>query len=444
MELASDFSARGKTSAAAVRDYLYQALSGNTSLGAIRTLWLARYLRECAVDCGMAANLDTVLTRQLASRLSEFVNDLRIRLSVESNRRGSTLDDWWDDIRALLPGDVSRLTEGSASWAIAISHFLLHPYSHKWVTITQALAVSSHRALSSGALKDVRLPAAIGSKERVMEAASATARSLSASYGAYYGAMYEVGCMLSAQMTRLGNPVAAYKIRVAASMWDIRAKAAATTRLHTDDPTAHSAGTIYGRTGVYHLTTAPYPAYTRWRELLHAGRIVSMEARRVFPHHLDGPVELAFFGRRDPLFPMGAQSRSRLFRYSCCPAKLAEDIRDSLSHIRADTEETLLRYEAEEAAVDMSMPAHIMAAPSGNVYTLTAVRPPPDDYWTMLAGLDALDAIDTEDVMLTLPQETQDEITSQRFDTPGAVRTAVLSAAGSAQAARDASRDAVV
>jgi len=446
MQLASDFSARGRTSAAAVRDYLYQCLSGNTQLSAVRTLWMTRYLRETAVACAMSAHLDTVLTRQLASRLSDFITDMRVRLAVESNRRGATLDEWWDDIRALLPGELSSLSEGSASWSIAIAHFLLHPYSSKWAGLTHALGSASHAAMASGVLQTVRLPARIGSPMRVYEAAAATARALGASYGAYYSSMYEVGCILAAQMKRMGNSVAAYKLRVAAGMWDIRAKVASSVELHTDDGTATEAGTIPCATGPYHLTTAPYPAYTRWRELLHTGRIVSMAARREYPHHLDGPVERAFLGKREALFPMGAQANARLFRYTTKPARLAEDISETLTHILHDVTAVVARYEHEEAAVDIAWgePTVLESAVPREHFSLTAMRPPADDYWTCIAGLEQEDAIDTEDLLLSLPQEVQDMVMARSYTSALEAREYVVECSLAATAARDAGRDVVV
>jgi len=444
LQLASDHSARGKTSAAAVRDYLYQALAGNSSLGAVRTLWLARYLKESADSCGLGGQLDAVLTRQLASRLSDFTTDMRIRLAVESNRRGATLDQWWDDLRSLIPAPLSELSEGSASWAVAVAHLLLHPYSAKWSGLTKALAVASHQALAAGALHDVKLPAVVGSRERVFEAASATARSLAASYGAYYSAMYEVGCMLSAQLKRLGNAVAAYKIRVAAHMWDIRAKAASSVRLHVDDGTSTEAGVIPARTGPYHITTAPYAAYNRWREHLSSGRIVSMDARRTFPHHLDGPVSAAFLGRRDPLFPMGIQARARLFRYSQCPASLAEDISRTLLQITQDVAAVVERYEAEEIPHDVA-PVLVPAPPiAPGIFSLGAVRSAADSYWDMLAGLDQQEAVDTETMLNELPQETQDTLTAGSYESPSAVRDAVVAAYDAGVEARVAGRDVVV
>jgi len=444
LQMTSTFSARGKTSNAAVRDYVYQCLSGSPSLAATRTLWLARYLGEVASDCALSPFLDSTLTRQLASRLSDFVHDLRIRLAVESNRRGATLDEWWEDMRALLPARLAELSEGSASWAIAVAHFLIVPFSSKWSNLPKAIGIASHKSMSSGALQSVRLPAEIGGPSRVFEAASATARSLAGSYGAYYGAMYEVGCMLAGLMKRMGNPEAAYKLRVAAEMWDIRAKAASSVELHLDDGTSTEAGLILGRTGQYHLTTAPYPAYSRWHEHINSGRVVSMASRRVFPHHITGPVSAAFVGRRDPLFPMGGQARSRLFRYAACPERLAADLNRTLEQMRADIEAVLLEYESEEIGADIPRLATALPGPPAAVYSMDAIRPAGDTLWAMLAELAQEDALDTEDVLYSLPQDVQDVLMAGQYSSPQDMRSAVLRASGEREAAVAAGRDLVM
>jgi len=444
MTLTSNFSSRGKTSVAAVRDYVYQALTGSSNLAAVRTLWLTRYLRETADACAMGTHLDTVLVRQLASRLSDMTHDMRIRLSVEAGRRGTTLDEWWNDMRSSLPGTLAHIAEGSAAWAIATAYFLLHPYSVKWANLAKAMAVASHQAMASGMLSSVRLPAEIGSAQRVFEAGTATVRSLGASYGAYYSAMYEAGCMLSAQMKRLGNTVASYKLRIAAQMWDIRAKAASSVVLHVADGTSTEAGVIPSPTGPYHITTAPYPAYQRWHAQICSGRIVSMDSRRNFPYHVEGPVENAFAGVRTPLFPLGAQGASRLFRYVANPSKLAEDIRRTLSMILHDAAKTIEQYDREEKPTDVVWEEPEPGRPSATQFSMLTVRPQSDSYWEQLAGLDQLTALDTEDLLAELPIEKQDEIMAGVYSSPMAVRATVLEANRQDEELRAEGRDAVV
>jgi len=445
LHMTSTFSSRGKTSAAAVRDYVYQALSGSSTLSAVRTLWLVRYLRESADACAMGTHLDTVLVRQLASRLSDMTHDMRIRLSVEANRRGASLDEWWDDLRSLLPGTLSRINEGSAAWAIAVAYFLLHPYSLKWSNLAKAMAVASHQAMASGQLSTVRLPAVIGSRERVYEAGVATARSLGASYGAYYAAMYEAGCMLSAQMKRMGNTTAAYKIRVAANMWDIRAKVASSVELHLPDGTSEEAGRICSPTGPYHLTTAPYAAYQRWHAHMCSGRVVSMEVRRHFPHHVTGQAEAVFAGARTPMFPMGDQARSRLFRYAANPATLAVDIQRTLTMIHHDVARVIAEYDREEKPADITWdeapPTELVEHPTQ--FSMTAVRSTADSYWEQLAGLEQMVALDTEDMLGELPAEVQDEIMAGSYASPMAVRRAVLGAVESEERKQAAGADVI-
>jgi len=408
MSLASTHGTRGRTAAAAVRDHVYAALSSSVTLAGIRTLWIIRYLRETADACGVGTQLDGVATRQVAARLSDLAADLRIKLAVESNRRGATLDDWWNDVRALIPLEHRRLKEGAASWAILTAHFLLHPYSHKWVGLAKALGYSSHLALARRNTRDIRLPAKLGSRERVYEAAAATLGSLSSSYGAYYGAMHEVGGIVAAQLTRMGNHAGAHKVRLAAMMWDIRSKCASTCRVHVEDGTAERGGVIQGATGRYHFVTAPYPAYQRWHTTVSQGRTVAVATRAAFPHHAEGAVSDCFKGRHVPLFQLGGQANARLFRYAQNPHRLHTEIEQTLREMREDVAMVIAEYEAERPATDLQFgsPTEVRVS----TFDASQYKPERGTFWDWLPRMTPEDAVMLEESVSQLDALQQEAV----------------------------------
>jgi len=441
MSVNAAFSVRGKTSSAAVRDFIYQSLSDNASLHAIRALWMVRYLRETAEAFGLTNLLDEVTTRHVASRLSDLTADLRIKLSVEANRRGATLDEWWDDLRAMLPSRLAALSEGSATWAIAIAHLLIHPSTRKWETLARAMAHVSHGSLASTHVRDLKIPARLGSRERVFEAAAATVRSLGASYGAFYGAMYDVASILAAQLKRAGNMVAHHKLIAAGLMWDIRSKAASTVALHMEDGTSETAGVYQGHTARFHLTIAPYAAYTRWLSHINSERVVALEAKQSFPHHTHGRVEDAFQGREMALFPLNGQGSTRLFRYAANPSRLATDLRKTLNEILADMSAVVRMYEEERPMTDFGQQTHEPAAVA--TFDLARYAPAANSYWALLPTLEPEVAVELDEAVSRLSQEDQDAISSATYETGAEMLRRVFEVVDGRAAARARTSDAV-
>jgi len=437
MATATSFVARGKLSASAARDYMYQYMSGQTDLRAIRTIWMSRYLAETIKGCGMSALIDETLVRQLASRFSDCANDMRVKLATEANRRGTTLELWWADITALLPKTLKSLKEGSASWAIALAHFLIFPYSHKWAGLPRALAHQSHRALAAGVTRAVRLPAEVRSAARVYEAARSTTRALAASYGAYYAAMYEVGMILAAQMFRAGNPVAEEKLQLAAGLWDIRAKVASTADLVVATPAMSG---LFGRTtGPYAITTAPHAAYGRWQSRLSRARCVNTAMRRKFPHHIDGRVSGVFESIDSAIFPMGGQAAVRLFRYAASPARLAIDIEATLRMMADDTEAVVHAYELEELPTDFSP---TFTRPTDTTqFTPIRSNMSNKSYWGTLVQMTKDDAVMIDDQLGDLPEDKAAAIMENTYDTPQDLMDVMAAALGEVRDAKVAAQD---
>lgn len=440
------FSARGRTAAAAVRGFVYDSLSNSGKLSSIRALWLARYMHTTTEELNLTHLLDIRTTRHVAARLSDITTDLRSKLGVEAGKRGATLADWWSDMAAQLPREIAVMDEGSGSWSLALAHMILHPPTQKWASLVRAMAHVSHSAMARGHLNDVRLPAAIGSPERSFAAGAAVCRQIGASYGAYYGAMYDVACVLSARVRRAGNKMGAAKILLAGQMWDIRSKLAATAVLHAQDGTSQAAGVVNGRSCTYHITTAPYPAYQRWRAGVSESPFVRREVKSGYPHHVTGAASEVFLDKSEPVFTVPVGSNARLYRYAQAPRLLAVDMERTLAEIRADVASVVAFYDTEaDGSVHMSSTTKgkgIDIAPLE--LNLQKFKPMSGTYWDFIAKMDPLVAQDVVDTVIRMDTAVAEEIEMNMYESEKALLSAVWRADEDGSACRARTQDTVV
>lgn len=442
----SAFSARGRTAVAAVRGFLYDCMSSSVDLPNLRALWLVRYMNDTTNSLNLTHLLDATTSRHVAARMTGITDDLRMRLGVEAGRRGTDLNGWWTAMSAQLPRELSSMAEGSASWAIGAAHLLLHPPTPKWAALTRAMAHASHRAMARTYLKDVRLPAVVGSAERSFAAGSAVARQLGASYGAFYGAMHDVASVLAGRLRRGGSLSLANKVELAGLMWDIRAKVASTVTLHGEDGTSDQAGRITTRQGTYHITIAPYPAYQRWLKRLNEATFVTRPTKQQFPHHTPPVLSTVFSGIRQPLFLVSPSAASRLFRYSGDPSRLAADIESTLRELLADVRDVMVYYDDEKLASDLPPePLTGESIPLGSFSVdVEQFRPVAGTYWDLISSMEPLDAQDIVDTVIRMDKAQAEEIEQGSYSTQEELKELVWGLAASAKEAVAAGRDAVI
>jgi len=430
LSASSAFSVRGRTSSAAVRDYLYQYMSTNNTLSVLRTLWMIKFLRDTARDIGVPDLLDIVATRHVATRLVDLITDMRMRLAVEAGRRGGTLDDWWADLTALLPNPIHSLEEGSASWAQAISHLLLHPPTSKWHGLTSAMAHASHASLASANLEGVRLPTGFRSTARVHAAADATVRHLARSYGAFYGAMFDATGILAAQMRRRGNFLASNQITAAGLMWDMRAKLAATSRLDVESDKVSNI--VASRRERYRISCAPHAAYFRWRDGMYSMRVSTHNKMRIYPSHIAGRVSDVFRGKTEALFGVAGFQDSRLYRYVANPSRLSTDMENTLQMMIADVNHTVKQYEEEE--IDIPDPVVDRAGHPVTELVLPSMRPSASSFWALLPQLEQSLAMEIDDLVMSMPDEEASDIHSRHYEDASHLVKHVLATADEAAA----------
>jgi hypothetical protein len=323
---------------------------------------------------------------------------------------------------------------------------LLHPPTDKWQKLTTAMAIASHETLAKGHLSEVRLPAIVGSKERSYQAGLALCRQLGASYGAYYSSMHDVASILSARLRRGGAAAQAEKVELAGMMWDIRAKVASTVNLVQVGGTATCANEIKTHHGRYRITTAPYPAYSRFQRAVNSAACVPRDVKAAFPHHCKSKVGDAFSSVGRPLFAHGSETKIRLMRYTRDPAELSVDIERTIRLIRDDVSAIITAYDNEargELAHRAAGPTAVMAVEPLQV-NLDRYRPARGSYWDMLGEMEPDEAADLVDAVLKMDNADAAEIETAMYEDAEELKAKVWEAEGVAERVRAAAQDAVV
>jgi hypothetical protein len=359
--------------------------------------------------------MDHHTTCQVAARIPDLTDDLRTRLAVEAGRRGSDLDAWWRDLAAVLPSEIKGMSEGSGSWALAVAHMLIHPVTDKWVGLTRAMSYASHVAMASAELTGVRLPARIGSTERVFEASRAVARRLGRSYSAYYGAMYDVSCVISDRLRRAGNKAGAEKVLLAGGMWRIRARVAGTIDLHDDDSVSATAGEVPHSGGTFRMTTAPYSAYQLWLSAVNASPTVRKDAKAQFPLRAPKTVSECFLGANQAMFTPSQGAAARLYRYSNNPALLAAEIERTLVMIRNDIALVAAQYDTEDLDIETLRESTQCPVTSILRVDTTMFVPPANSYWDLIGRMDSAAAADIVDTLARMDHAVATDVESRTY-----------------------------
>jgi len=413
---------RGKTAAATVRDIIYEDLTTSARPASVRALWTVETFVVLARQMSIPISRDFRLVHAVASSFSDAASDARQKLVVESERRGMTLDAWWEDICSVLPAEMLRLREGTGSWALAMAWLVLNPPTDKWRKLTPALKYESLADIARTAPHSMRLPAKIGSEERVFAAAKATAQSIARTYSAYYSAVRDAcGLMMSSLAVHKGTWE--YEaLELSRAMWNIRMATVSTMSVsHAVDDKRNILTTTSMRLV---LKTSPYAAYTAWHTLLQNCRHVSSEAKAYFPQQVEGPVSTAFGRYTKPL--IAGVLRNRVFRYVDEPATLANDLEKTLREAMEDIMQVARGYESETVLVQTAV-----LVPTVRTINMESAMMRNIDGYDIYDAISTLEYPDTEEYLKyfeNLPDETQDILMRVPYKTVDDALRALVSA----------------
>jgi len=200
------------------------------------------------------------------------------------------------------------------------------------------------------------------------------------------------------------------RLTMAGMMWDIRAKAASSVRVHRDDGTSAAAGHYTGPTGQYHITTAPYAAYRRWFDAMASSRRVPNTVRRSYQAHTEGHVSEMFIGKTAPIMPMTGIPAARLLRYVMDPSRLATDIERTLNEMMTDIKATLAHYENESNGFHGDIGESSSVAQLVSPIQIMSMRPHTTSFWSILGTLEPDLALAIEEDVAAAPDEVREAI----------------------------------
>jgi hypothetical protein len=234
------------------------------------------------------------------------------------------------------------------------------------------------------------------------------------------------------------------KLMLAGLMWDIRAKAAASVTLHSPDGTSTIAGTIKGKHETYHITTAPYAAYTRWHQALNTAPYVPVSVKTQYPHHTTARLSHVFENKNSQLFSIPVGSSARLFRYAVNPGALHMDIERTLTEIRDDIKSVVDYYDTEDRPADVTAvvgPQLEIRPLAIDTSVYAAAR---GSYWDVLTQLDSAVASELADQVARLDNALASELELASYATTMELEEAVWSAVEGASRSRASKRDAII
>jgi hypothetical protein len=401
------FTSHGRTSGSAVRAIIYASLESIEGPNGMRAIWAIDSVKNTAMSMSISFSNDVHLVREAAPMLAPACIDLRQKITATAARRGQTLADWWDDLRAMLPWPLNEMAEGTRSWTLATTWLLLNPPTSKWAGVGLALRETTRVNLANGPVIRTPLPAELGSRERVMSAAASALSYLKAKFSAYYGSKADA-CHLISKRPALALHRNAKDIFVLAGhTWSIRASVASTLSL-TDNATMGSMN-ISGDTVHLAFKTAPYAAYANFRAHLLSLSFVTPSTKEKFPETVPHRVSMLFNGIVEPLCHV--PSYCDVFKYVLNPAKLAKDIEKTISQMTADVKKVVLHYESEDREMDWGEEgeAYVMEEITwatddpnkGPYYYISKMEYPDDEYYAALVE--------------SLPDSLQDTLLSKSY-----------------------------
>jgi hypothetical protein len=422
--------ARGKIAASSTRNFLYNVLTDGGASRLSEVAWVLLTVRTTVRDLEVPLLMDDVLISRLSRALYSWMPDIRARISAEADKRGESLDAWWEDIVSSLPTRYKLMPEDSLSWVVASIYYMLRPFSPKWVSLLDAVRHNLFDTSTLAYSRTARLPIAIGSPERIWAAVDACSHWLREKYSAFYGAVAIAANMLYDSAMRMGLASIARILKFCELTWDIRRSVAQTMRV-VPGPSASEVHYTTVTDGMsFHVVVSPYRAYANMRSWSLQTGAVLPEFKRALPEMVQGSVSEVLSQIPFGPIPSVGVAISRLTRYFFSMSALADDMEKTVKEMRTEIKSVVQFYAREDRDVpfDLETPTIPQHGPSGLQEVVTAIRAqiPPGGYWDLITELSEMDARDVDDAFQRLDEQTQDAILARRYPNAEAMRDDIM------------------
>jgi len=429
---------RGKTAAATVRNALYQCITGAPTNSSIKLVSTAAALGPGADDRALRSSIGAPAYMRLGRLFQSIATTMRTELSVEAARRGDTLADWWNDMRAQLPLDLQVMDESSQSWASAAMWCLVNAPSARWSALEFALSKAQLRSLTTRGIASARLPIVRRSPARIAAAVKARLGEISKTFSARFYAVSDAAVALEEIATIRGHTTSVSVYAIAAAQWRIRAEQMRTLML------VRGSGpyTLVLDKEEWRLTTDPSRAYTSCRHILQSAKGVQQSVVTMLPNHISHTVSNTLLESASCVFPNVTPYASRMLRYVCDLHRLAGDMERNMSEVLTDLLETLTRYSTESSEPGLTAPVVSMAGTfrGGNPFANFAGNA--TSYWTLLGDMgDEAELFDN--AVQLLGEDVYAQITDGTYANVAAMVDAFRAASGVASRHEDRARETV-
>lgn len=337
-------SARGKTSSAAVRNIIYKALDSSPLPLRLR---LARYISIAASECRVHLGLDEVpdsIIDKLASKFRPLGEHIRIKIAEEAVKRGKSIEEWWSDCMAQVPGRFEEFKEGTAGWTKIGLWLTFKANSHKWHALSKAVEFSALREAEASAVGNMSLPPAYGSPDRMEAVGRATVANVTRVYAGYYSGVADVALAISDELDKMRKPTSANKLRDAAFLWTLRARILRGSNFYTipkEEPLKSKLHTRFvGPQVDAVLAPAPYRAFKAYQAHVQKSSLPSDFKKHIGSHEAT-KISDAFRSYRRIVSAVG---ESLATRYMLRPWEMASDMEKGWGELVSDIRDNLKKH----------------------------------------------------------------------------------------------------
>jgi len=423
MNRLSTHAGHGRTGGRIVRDILYNYLNVASSAPLTKSVTLIMSILDLSEALGITFRHDMDMVREIAAHLAPACIDIRQKMVSEAARMRTDIYEWWLDLRYMLPDQMKHLAEGSMSWALAASWFMLNPPTAKWYGLTYALSKSSQAALPLQYATSVPLPSKINSADRVQRAAAATLAGLKRRFTSYYSAHADACWLVSRRSIVIADQPKMELLQLAGAMWSIRSRLVSTMSIRWDD--IPSDPFMVGGEGehAYGLTTAPYSSYDWFRRLASSIRWVPPDIAKALPEQVLGRVADVFAPMNKPMIYLDKSCTA--LRYLTKPSDLHSDMMRTVREMKADLDGVIKYYVDENRTSIVAEPSFSIALDTVDL----AVTNRTDDLYSMLSTLDRSDMEYFVGQFESMPEDVQMRLYAQRFSSGEEAAWAITSAA---------------
>jgi hypothetical protein len=342
--------ARGRTAAATVRSFVFEAIEALPPAEAMRINRYIQLAKKEVLEHLSLMEVPEVIVDRLACKFLTVGEKIRLKVTAEAKHRGATSEEWWKDITSQSASRYKEMKEGTMGWAKVAMYLLFKQPTDKWRKLCSAINYSSMMESAARSVGGIPLPPEKESIARVEMAARHVAKSVSGAYAGHYMGVYDVGMAISDYMMASGKQRSAEILRQASYLWVLRARVFRAINVNILPGSSESPNvnhyTAVGKCLSINLAPAPYRVYAAYRIGALKSDIIPERIKKQLPTNIVGRISTVFKDMIGPIIPI---RESELTKYLIEPRKLGDDMEKAWRELVGDMKKVLEEYGPKEA-----------------------------------------------------------------------------------------------